>query len=343
MKRKKRVWLFHLVGFILGIGILVVLIQQAGFERFFNIIRRGRPLWLAAAVFVYTLSWLFRTWRLERLVAHGGLLIKMTTLFKLYISSFSLNIILPAKLGDLAAMAYLKMHGLKIGRSAAVILQTRILDMLALIVLSMPALFFFFHVKESPPYWILVSIALALLAILVFFGLVIFDRKKVLFRLLEKLGHKWGNRFFLLVVEKLNDAYGAYHKIIKDGKLLRVSILFSLLIWLSDGLTCLAVSLSLGCRVPLSPVILAVSLGNIGKSIPVTPGGLGVYEGIVSAVLVLSGVNFHMAVAIAVADHLLKKILNLAVGIPVTAVLGMNVKEMIGMFGGKKNREGPVK
>jgi len=48
-------------------------------------------------------------------------------LFKLYISGYALNVMLPAKLGDVATVGYLKMKGVHIGRSAAIILQTRIL------------------------------------------------------------------------------------------------------------------------------------------------------------------------------------------------------------------------
>ena len=43
---------------------------------------------------------------------------------------------------------------------------------------------------------------------------------------------------------------------------------------------------------------------------------MGIYEGVLSAVLVSFGVPFESAIVIAVLDHALKKLFNLAVGIP---------------------------
>jgi len=129
---KTKSWAYRIIAFIAGIGILLALIYHAGFERFLDIVLQTSPYWIAVAVIIYAASWIFRTWRLERFTTHAGKNIKISDLFKLYISGYALNVILPAKLGDAATVGYLKMKGINVGRSAAIILQTRILDVLAL-------------------------------------------------------------------------------------------------------------------------------------------------------------------------------------------------------------------
>ena len=68
--------------------------------------------------------------------------------------------------------------GINIGRSAAIILQTRILDVLALILLSIPALILFS--EKAAPNWIRTTIFICLFLVAVPIGIVILDKKHFL-------------------------------------------------------------------------------------------------------------------------------------------------------------------
>jgi uncharacterized protein (TIRG00374 family) len=296
MSERTKSWTYRIIAFIIGIGILLALIYHAGFERFSDIVLQTSPYWIAAAVIIYAASWIFRTWRLERFTTHAGKNIRIFDLFKLYISGYALNVILPAKLGDVATVGYLKLKGINIGRSAAIILQTRILDVLALILLSIPAFVLFF--EKGAPGWIRTTIFICILFVAVPIGIVILDKNKIFAGLLDKLGNKISHKFLKLAVEKTKDAYESYHEIVLNKKLLAASILLSLMIWLFDGLTCYAVSIAVGAQIPIIVVISAVSIGNVGKSAPATPGSIGIYESILAAVLVLFGVSFDLAIVV---------------------------------------------
>ena len=333
MKRGTKSWAYRIIAFIIGIGILLALIYQAGFERFLDIILQTSPYWIATAVIVYAASWIFRTWRLERFTTHAGKNIRIFDLFKLYISGYALNVILPAKLGDAATVGYLKMKGINIGRSAAIILQTRILDVLALILLSIPALILFS--EKAAPNWIRTTIFICLFLVAVPIGIVVIDKNKVFSSLLEKLGNKSSHKFLKLAVEKTKDAYEGYHEIVLNKNLLAASILLSLMIWLFDGLTCYVVSIAVGAQISIIVVILAVSIGNVGKSAPATPGAIGVYETVLAAVLVLFGVSFDLAIVIAILDHAIKNLFTLAIGVPATAGIGVGMAQIYEMAGDK--------
>lgn len=319
--------MYRIIAFFIGIGILLALIYHAGFERFLDIILQTSPYWIATAIIVYAASWIFRTWRLERFTTHAGKNIKIFDIFKLYISGYALNVILPAKLGDAATVGYLKMEGIIIGRSAAIILQTRILDVLALILLSIPALILFS--KKAAPNWIMTTIFICLFIVAVPIGIVILDKNKLFSGLLEKWGNKFSHKILKLAMEKAKDAYESYHEIVLNKKLLVASILLSLMIWLFDGLTCYTVSIAVGTQIPITTVVLAVSLANIGKSAPATPGAIGIYESILAAVLVLFGVSFDVAIVIALLDHAIKNLFTLVIGVPATASIGVNISKIL--------------
>ena len=326
MQKKTKSWTYRIIAFIIGVGILLGLIYYAGFERFLDIILQTSPYWIAASVIVYAISWIFRTLRLEQFTVHAGKNIEIFDLFKLYISGYALNVILPAKLGDVATVGYLKTKGINIGRSAAIILQTRILDVLALILLSLPAFILFF--EKDAPGWLRTTIFICILVVIVPIGIVVLDKNKAFSGLLEKLKNRCNHKILKLVVEKTMDAYEGYHEIVSNKKLLVSSILLSLMIWLFEALTCYTVSIAIGTQISIIAVIFAVSIANVGKSAPATPGAIGIYEGILVAVLFLFGISFDVAIVIAILDHAIKNLFILVIGVPATASIGMDVSEL---------------
>jgi uncharacterized protein (TIRG00374 family) len=331
MNRKARSWIFRTIAFVIGVVILLALIYGAGFERFLDILLRTSPYWIALSVIVYAVSWIFRTWRLQQLTIHAGKSIKILDLFGLHISGYALNAILPAKLGDAATIGYLKMQGISIGRSAAIILQTRILDLLALIVLSIPAFVFFWG--RGAPHWIMTTLVFCTVIVVVPIAIVSADRERRFSVISEKLQNRFRQRLVKLALEKTKDAYEGYHDIVSDKRLLAASILLSLMIWLLDGLTAYVVSIAVGADISVIVIILAVSLANVGKAVPATPGAIGIYEGILTAVLVLFGTSLDVAVVIALLEHTIKKLFNLAFGVPATMILGLGIADIYEMAG----------
>jgi len=331
MNGKKQSWPTQAATFILGLGILAALIYLAGFDRFAKIILKTSPYWLAVSFIIYGTSWIFRTWRLVLFTSLTGVKIKALDVFKLHVSGYALNTIFPAKLGDLAMVGYLKMKGVSLGLSAAIIIQTRILDLIAIILLSIPAFVLFFG--EESLGWVRSVILLCVLIAAIPIGVVILDRKMIFSRLMEKMADRLGRKFLKTALEKIRDLYEGYHKLVYNRNLLLSSILLSLAIWFLDGLTCYAVSIAVGARTSLILVILAVSIGNVGKGVPVTPGGVGIYESVLAAVLALFGLPFDLAVVIGTLDHLIKKLFTLAFGLPATAGLGLGAARVFETVG----------
>ena len=103
----------------------------------------------------------------------------------------------------------------------------------------------------------------------------------------------------------------------------------SVVIWTLDVATALLV-LAAFPGVSLSPASLvvvgffAVSVGNLAKVLPLSPGGIGLYEAAFTAfVVVLGGVAPPVAFAAAVLDHFVKNVVTVVGG--VASMLALNV------------------
>lgn len=323
MKKSSRIWIGRGVALAIGLGMELWLIQKVGFRRFAELISHASPWWVLAAVAIYAVSWVFRTWRLERLTSQAGTRIRVWELFRIHIAGYALNAILPVKLGDAATICYLKFEGIPIGRSAAIVVQTRLLDLLAIVLLFVPTLGLV--LSGNFPRWILPSylicIAVAAAPILT----ATLDRKRRIWDLLRRFEERLGHGILGLFCAKARDAYLGYHEMISNKKALMLSIALSLAAWSMDILTCRAIAAAVGQPVSLIVITMAVAIGNIGKSAPTTPGSVGVYEGLLTTTMVFFGLPYDTAMVIAFLDHMIKKSFNLILGLPMAAGLGFNI------------------
>lgn len=68
-------------------------------------------------------------------------------------------------------------------------------------------------------------------------------------------------------------------------------------VWLDDAFCLVAVILALGAPIPWPGILVAYGIAQIGASLPITPGGLGVVEGSLSYALIVYGMPAKDAVA----------------------------------------------
>jgi uncharacterized protein (TIRG00374 family) len=316
-------WLFHAAGILLGVVLLIILVRWAGFQQILTVFRKARFLPLLGALIIYVLSWIFRTRRLKALSVFSlpRIPIKSLTLFQIQIAGYALNSVFPARLGDMAAVGFLKIKGIPIGRAVAIIIQTRILDLMSVVVLSLPV--FSLLTREASSPWLFLSPALAVIGLILFFLILFSDNKARISTFFLSKSKSMKSGIFRIIFEKLSQAYTAYQAILRSRSLFILTSFLSLMIWLMEGLTCVCVCAALGGGWKLVPCICAVSAANAIKSVPLTPGGIGIYETVLASILSLFGLPFEIAVAVGIADHALKKLFNLTVGLSALPALGL--------------------
>ena len=106
----------------------------------------------------------------------------------------------------------------------------------------------------------------------------------------------------------------------------------SLLIWSLDVLTAVLVLAALDSGLPTGTLLavgtLAVSVGNLAKVLPLSQGGVGLYEAAFTALVVgLTPVGAGTALAAAIVDHALKNGVTLVGGAGAVAALGISLSD----------------
>ena len=104
----------------------------------------------------------------------------------------------------------------------------------------------------------------------------------------------------------------------------------SLLIWTIDVLVAIVVLLAFG--VEMAPGLLvgagffAVSVGNLAKVLPLSPGGIGLYEGAFTLLMVaLTPVGAVTALSVAIVDHAIKNAVTVLGGLAAMMVLNISL------------------
>lgn len=308
--------IYYILSLITSAGALILLIRVAGFENLSNVIKRISVPLLLFSMAVYGTSWFFRTMRLSMFVNRNGTFVRARTLFKINISGFALNNFSPAKLGDAATIGFLRMYGIQGGRAAAIVVQTRVLDLLSIVLMALCGMML--SLGNSFPSWVTKTIFICVIIIPMPYIVVWSQKIHNLPGRLKGFSDRARRAPIRYLFEKAADIYQAYSDIAYDRSLFLISLFYSVLIWVIEGISCFVIARAVGADLSMAISISAVALANIGKGVPVTPGGIGVYEGVMVAVLSLQGLQIETSLAIALCDHLTKKVFTVLIGIPAT-------------------------
>jgi len=127
---------------------------------------------------------------------------------------------------------------------------------------------------------------------------------------------------------------GDVQTVASDRRAFVVVGLSSLLVWTLDVLTAVVVLAAFDVPLTLAVVgiaFFAVSVGNLAKVLPLTPAGLGLYEGAFAVIVVgltSTGsvvVGGALAISVAIVDHAVKNVVTLAGGLVSMAWLNVSL------------------
>jgi len=296
---------------------------------------------LALACSVYCVSWPLRGIRFQQILKRLGNKYGLGFLTGSIFISQSANVILPARIGDLSRMYILKKSkDLALTTSLSSLTVERVFDIVAItsiaILASSGAASHF-----ELPYWMNSVISLSGIAVIFFFA--------ILFAVSFREGHNKkisGKKSY----PEENSPGGLAGRIkgfastflhqmsivaVKPGAFLAVTA-SSLLIWGMDILTCFLVlkafpeaGVDLSSTYMISLIFLAVAIGNIAKTFPITPGAIGTYEIALTAVFALGGIEPKIGFTVAVLDHIIKNSITLIGGFFSLSELGFRWKEVL--------------
>jgi hypothetical protein len=281
---------------VIAIGIIAFMLFRV-WDDLFIAFQNSIPEYLVVGILICLCAWWLRGWRYHVILKNLSYQVSITASTACIFISQTVNLIVPARLGDFVRVLILK-HEYNVTYSEGVssLVVERVFDIFTVSLLGAVALFFVVNV----PAWFYTVIVLPLVAGVIFFLFLLF---------MGKFSSK--NRYFAIFLTML-------HEIKRASLSLKAIILLggsSIVIWLLDVLVCVSVVMMFQQDIPLAIIVLAIVIGNLVKAIPLTPGGVGTYEISLAITFGLAGVDPAVATLIAVIDHLIKNLVTLAGGI----------------------------
>jgi uncharacterized protein (TIRG00374 family) len=290
---------------------------------------------LTLAALVYFISWPLRGIRFQQILKRLGNQYGLGFLTGSIFISQSANVVLPARIGDLSRMYILKKSkDLPLTTSLSSLTVERVFDIVAItsiaILASSGAAS---HVQLAS--WMESMIKLSGLVVLLFFTalfVVSFREGRA-----KKVHKKHSSTGFPGKVKDFASTFLHQMSIVavRPRAFLTVTA-SSLLIWGMDILTCFlvmralpTVGVNLSSTYMISLIFLAVAIGNITKTFPITPGAIGTYEVALTAVFGLGGIKPEIGFTVAVLDHIIKNSITLIGGGFALSELGFRWKEVL--------------
>lgn len=309
----------NILATLLGIALIIGILIYMDIGEFFNKIKDISLIWVLISSVIVIVSYIFRAWRLK---VYSHLSIKK--LFGIVIGGYSLNAILPLKIGDIAMIAMLKHYGTGLKRSINIIVHCRILDLVALALITAPLSLFYVNEELNilPSTYILFASVFGFLTMIFLFKIGIFTK------IIQIVENKLNIGLFKKILSKGVEQAKDYGKLITNGNL--PALFHSIMSWIMDGLVAYTIAIGLNEQVPFTLILIAVTISNVAKVIPATPGGIGIYEGAMIIFLGYFGIPPIVAGTIAIVEHLLKNIITVAVGGTIMLKRGLNGKTIWG-------------
>jgi uncharacterized protein (TIRG00374 family) len=281
---------------VIAIGIVAFMLFRV-WDDLFIALQNSIPEYLIVGTVICLCAWWLRGWRYHVILKNLSYQVSITASTACIFISQTVNLIVPARLGDFVRVLILK-HEYNVTYSEGVssLVVERVFDIFTVALLGAIALFFVVNV----PAWFFTVIVLPLVAGVIFFLFLLF---------MGKFSSK--NKYIAIFLTML-------HEIKRASLSLKAVLLLggsSIVIWLLDVFVCVAVVMMFQQQIPFAVIVLAIVIGNLVKAIPLTPGGVGTYEISLAITFGLAGIDPAVATLIAVIDHLIKNLVTLAGGI----------------------------
>jgi uncharacterized protein (TIRG00374 family) len=301
----KRNWklILNIVTIIALLVLIYAVRQQLG--QTFDNLARVRVWALLLLVPIEFLNYHAQTRLYQRLFAITGERLKYKYLFKLSLELNFVNHVFPS--GGVSGISYfglrLKGDGVKGTKSTLVQLMKLVLTFLSFEILLILGLLILAAVGKANNLIVLIGTALITL-IIVGTGVgmyIIGDRKRIQTFFINAT--RILNGFIQIFRRKhpetinleqarwaVNELHDNYNMFKANLHALRVPFLYALLANITEVMAVYAVYVAFGHWVNLGAVILAYAVANFAGLISVLPGGVGVYEGLMTLVLAAGGV-----------------------------------------------------
>lgn len=306
--------LIHGLSLVLGLGLVGFIGWHAGLHRVLGDLGRLSPWILLPLCVVYTISWAFRGLRMRTVIRLLGGRMGFLESTGVELVGDLANQIIPAKLGDVTKVVYLRRRRcLETGAGVMAALLVRLADLLAVSLMTLVSLILV--TGESPSGLTAILLSVVGVVVAVIGGTLLFMRKPSVFTIL-----------LAGPLRKHRDSVVALSRHLRGetGRLLNV-LGQSCLVWIFDILTLYIFLDAFDVHLGATRTAFVLLLSNLMKIIPLTPNGIGIYEGAMVVLLGGFGIAESTAFTIGVLDHAFMNVFSLLLSVIALYRLGIGM------------------
>lgn len=290
----------------LAVALMYFLLSKAGFDLLVKSLMLLDYGWVLLAVVLYTFDMFIRAFRWKAVLKGNDIHISIWDSFFAYNLGNSLNIIIPAKLGDIARSYYLKKKlALGYSRTLPATFLDRVFDVLGVyVVLLFCGIYIIAGTRLEDWFYYTFAAGIAALVLTVAAMEILFRRKETVARIKnEKLRN--------LILSLLEAFSGSF----KDKGNFMLLLACSVVIWLCEGVFSYLIFISMGQSMNLFIIIFATMIAILTKVIPITPGGIGVFEGTMVIILSLFGLDSKTGAVVSTINHFIMNFYTILLGV----------------------------
>ncbi len=280
MTKEKGIYLLkRVIQFSLIFLILVYLFKRVDPHKFYVSFTQYSPWALIATILSILLSYAILSLRWNYLAGNIGIIPSFETVI---VADF-LNLVLPARIGDLSKVAYLKKYYNKDTHTTfSALFIERFLDINVLFLFTI--LVFFFYVRDDR-----VKLILIILFVIIV-GFLVLLKTKIIKRVVYFLPYRRIRDYIIKIVDGIDQGL--------TFRVLSISIMYTVLLWFSYFLKNI-VFFRYGAHFPLNiyQIFLLFAVSTVSFTIPITPGGMGTYQASIVFITTLYGIGKEEALA----------------------------------------------
>jgi glycosyltransferase 2 family protein len=292
-----------LTGFIIGFIVIVALLIYADLTDVIRVLSGIDLRYVPLIVILAPLNYLFRFIKWNYYLNISGIAPEPRMNRYIFMSGLSMTIT-PAKVGELLKCYLLKEHaGAPVSKTSSIVMAERITDGISMVILATLGSLAYPYGKIVIP----VAAALLLFFITAFHVEPLF---KYISNLLLNIKFNFLKKSFVFLIDFQQSA----KKLFSICNLL-IAVLIGTISWGFEGLIVYLAVKALGGEISVLGSLFVVSLSALIGALSFIPGGLGITEGSIMTLLMLTGIGKEMAAATTVITRFSTLWLGVSVGV----------------------------
>ena len=282
-------WIFKSIGVI----ILIIILNNINFSDLLNILINIKIEYCLFAILLTIPFFLVKIFRWSYILKNVGININFYKSTLIYGAGLFAGMVTPGHLGELIRGVFLSKKGYDLSLSISTVILERFLDLLLLIILSIPTAIILLNIKIKVESFFLGLILIPILFIMIY---KLFLKIKIIDCILNK-------SFFSKLINKIKKNIKYLKSFIYNKKILVYIFTITIIAFLTNVIRFYLLLMSLSINIPVIFFIFGIAFVSVAGLIPISIAGIGTRDA--AMILFFASLGFPAENAIAFSSLIL--------------------------------------